>query len=231
MENYIGRKENKISSIRTVVSNPASYTEGDKKLALYNLNMRIKSSASWQSHGNWDGGDILSSIPPLLALIDPVASVLRIPVLLSEQSAQPGCWLSLVQVSQAFPGSLLIDYTRFAPGGSQGRTVGKLICCRVHCRQKTRAGWCQNGLLQPGTESWHDSSRPCAHKTSTGPGERLQGKQCLLLASCSGGTAPGGCSTDFTFSFHVISLWKQKILWLCLRHAEPGIAAWHRWVR
>lgn len=47
---------------------------------------------------------------------------------------------------------------------------------------------------------------PVPAKTSTYPQDRLQGKQRRLLASCSGGTAPVGCSTDFTF-FQIISLY------------------------
>lgn len=56
-------KRLKCPPIRNVALNPGSYTEGDKKLALYNLHVRIRSSASLYSHGNCDVGDISFSIP------------------------------------------------------------------------------------------------------------------------------------------------------------------------
>lgn len=44
---------------------------------------------------------------------------------------------------------------------------------------------------------------PCPQRQAHALRDRLQGKQCTLLASCSAGTAPGGCSTDLTFFFRL----------------------------
>lgn len=101
-----------------------------------------------------------------------------------------GFWLFIVKVCQGLSRLLSEWVNLFPPGGNQG-TAGTVVCFKVHSSQKTRNTWCQNGLLQPGTDFWHDASGPCACKDKHIPsgqaaGQTTQAFGIVLWRHCSG---------------------------------------------
>lgn len=97
-----------------------------------------------------------------------VAPVPRSPVLLSKQSAQPGCCLFLEQLFQSSPGSLLLEQPHFAPRGkARDSWQINLLQGSLQAENMTRM------VPKGAPDCWPHASRCCAHT-----GEHTLGTGC-----------------------------------------------------